>query len=717
MLQPEPGVCIRRSGLKIAIRRLTVFALVLLSIKGYAQIEQDTVILQEIEIMGKVTKVQSIEVIDLKNEDKIQVRDIGDLLRGQANISGIRKGGIGIDPVIRGFRYDQVNVLFDRGLHLEGGCPNRMDPVASHIEADDIWRIEIARGPYVFRYGPALGAMVRLQTSRPVFYDNKQVHGEATYAFETNWNGQKEYLRIYGGGRKFSFVASGGQKLYGGYIGGNEKQYETGFQKWHASLLTAVKLTEKMVLEADYRFNSGNDVRYPALPMDEVSDRTHIGKISLNSKTNLKVVESFSILMGYSSVDHLMDNHFRSNYDTMQASTQVAADTWSFNSSMNLRKGKWIITPGIDFERITKDGTKTVTMIMEMGGLWTSSTKLFNVWNDAYINNYGLFTEVKHSRDKFEFIFSLRGDLNQASSKDTFELKTEEYCYFCDLYSSFYNISFGAGVTWELSSSWSLGLSLGRGTRSPSMVERFIKLMPVNYDPYDYLGNPQLRPETNHQLDVSASFSKPSLGGFTLSGFFSLVSDYITGKRLPPSLIKPTTQGVLGVKQFVNMDYAYLTGFEFLYQSPAKYPLRGRGSVALTYGIMTEATNYIKEGNQVVSEEQIYNDAIPEIPPLEVDISVLYNFLDGKLIPEIGIKAAADQKHVSDSFDETASPSWFVMNFSIRYFPIKWLQLNAGINNIFDVAYYDHLNRRIIGTKENFYEPGRVFYVGVTAKF
>ncbi len=38
----------------------------------------------------------------------------------------------------------------------------------------------------------------------------------------------------------------------------------------------------------------------------------------------------------------------------------------------------------------------------------------------------------------------------------------------------------------------------------------------------------------------------------------------------------------------------------------------------------------------------------------------------------------------------------------------------AGVQNIFDKAYYEHLNRRIVGSSDPLYEAGRSFYLNLT---
>ena len=159
-------------------------------------INKDTLQLNEVEVYGKTVNFYPIKVIPAKSLEVAAIRDIGDFLRQETNVSGIRKGGVGIDPVVRGFKYNQVTVLLNSGVKIEGGCPNRMDPVASHVESENIKTIEIIKGPYVLKYGPVLGALINLEIVLPHPYTKPEIHGEVLYGFETNWNGQREHIAL-----------------------------------------------------------------------------------------------------------------------------------------------------------------------------------------------------------------------------------------------------------------------------------------------------------------------------------------------------------------------------------------------------------------------------------------------------------------------------------------------------------------------------------------
>jgi iron complex outermembrane receptor protein len=320
--------------------------------------------------------------------------------------------------------------------------------------------------------------------------------------------------------------------------------------------------------------------------------------------------------------------------------------------------------------------------------------------------------------DVVSWIFAARTDFNSATSNPMLRLKPNGTTVYenNDTESSYINFSFSAGANWQLNSSNKVSISIGKGTRSPDMIERYIILLPVGYDPYDYLGNPQLKPETNHEIDFGYEFNNDKFGNFTASIFFSYVTQYISTELVPPSQVMPQTKGVLGVKTFINIDDAYLTGFEITYNTPLKNRWQIKFNSAYTMGINPSATAYIVENGDIIGEEIIKNDPLPEIPPFESNLWFNYSFFKRKLIPEINLRMVAPQNLVSVAYNEDTTPGFTVINFKINYTYNTQLQINFGVNNLLNLNYYEHLNRRIIGTNSPFLEPGRLFYTNLIIK-
>jgi iron complex outermembrane receptor protein len=675
----------------------------------------DSVVIED-EILDEVKYVASSYVTkkDLQNQ---QIRDLGEYLRTIPNVSGIRKGGANLDPVVRGYKFSQLNVLLNNGVKIENGCPNRMDPVTARIETEDIGSIEVIKGPFLLKYGPSFGGVINLKSEIPKSYDQFEIHGSAQAGFESNWNGEKYHGSVHGGGSKFHFMVSGGYRNYGnynsGYREGMKTEVKSSFTKYNylAKLEYSFKPNQQLLIS--YDGVHGRDVLYPSLPMDEKSDDTHIFSLDYEGKNLSPVLKSIEAKIYHSDVHHVMDNSRRPSSANMLMVADVNSSNTGGRFVTTFQFAKHRLLSGLDYEHIMKDGARTGTM--EMMG--TISTKVSNLWLDALIRNTGFFAEYHTFFSSYELNASLRGDFNNATSSDTLEVSYEGIDYFKDVDSEFFNLSFNVGITKKISSNLDISLAFGRGSRSPNMLERYIKLLPVGYDRYDYLGNPQLQPETNNEIDLTFQSNFRNFGSMYLNFFYSYVQDYIYANLLPPTVIMPQTQGVLGVKQFVNVDHITSAGFEFGYNSPHQYKLGGSVVAAFTYGIIPEVTKYIISDGEVVDAVQITNDALPEIPPFETTLTVFYKFLNSNLIPTLKLRVVAPQRHISQAFYEEETPGFALLNFSIRWKFAKFMELNTGVSNIFDRAYYEHLNRRIIGSKENLYEPGRVFFASIYAHF
>lgn len=698
--------------MKIKILLLTASLLMLMSgLK--AQDLADTISLGAVEIRDSLI-IRAPFVTTQVTKAILQAaptRDVGDYLRSIPNVGGIRKGGGAIDPVVRGFKFSQLNVVMDGGIKIENGCPNRMDPVSAHVEIEELAKINVVKGPFLLNYGPAMGGVIDLQTEVPRPYAEFEIHGNAMFGYETNWEGAKEHFSLYGGNSKIYFIANGGYRKYGDYSSGgsgNESvTYKTSFRKANFGAKVGYAITSKQSILLSYSEVHGRDVMFPALTMDEKSDDTRLMAMDYSVKNLPGILKTLDVKVYRTNVAHLMDNSNREMWNTKQMVADVDAINTGGKAILGIKIKNHNLSAGLDYENIYKDGVRTMTMLM-MG---TTSTKKFNLWNKALIRNAGLFAGYNTVIKTVALDAAIRVDYNNADSEDTLVLIKNGVEYFNKTASQFVNVSANLGVTHYFADNFSVSLALARGTRSPNMLERYIKLLSVGYDNYDYLGNPQLKPETNNEVNLTFKYSNPKLGNMYVNGFYSYVQDYISAEMLPSSVIKPSTLGAPGVKQYVNVDRANFTGFEIGYTSPNTYKLGLSVVAAMTYARIPEVTKYIITSGQVTGDTLLKNDALPEIPPFETTISVNYRLLKGKLVPKISYRLVAAQNHVSEAFYEPETPGFSLLNFSIAYTITKNININAGANNIFDVSYYEHLNRKIVGSTEKLYEPGRTFFV------
>jgi iron complex outermembrane receptor protein len=690
--------------------KLTGMFLVVIISSGYSQQPDTAIQLKEFEIIDIRPDQAPFPVARLatKDAEEISVRDAGDFLRSVPNINGIRKGGIAIDPVIRGFKYSQLNVQINNGQKIEGGCPNRMDNPVSHVEIDDMREIEVYKGPYALRYGPSFGGIVNLKTFKPMPESKFTVHAGAMMGYESNWNGMKQQVFVKGGNRKFYFYLSGNHKDYGNYSDGNGKEVPSEFKRYNYSVQAGFTPIKDQQFLLSFEESYGRDVAFPTLPMDEREDNTRLMSIDYKGRLS-KTINHLHLKAYHSKVHHIMDNKERPFSDTVVAISEIKAINWGYRAEAGIYTGLCQLYVGTDFENIDKDGDRTKYFIMQP----TLPVKEEMLWDNANIRNFGFFAEWNKSLDPVKIVAAVRLDLNSATSGP---LHSENMMgmpvYRNDSTTSdFVNFSFSAGATWDISDRFALSLSFGRGTRSPDMNERFITLLPIGYDPYDYLGNPQLKPETNNQADLKLRYNSQEAGTLDAGIFYSYVNRFISGVLVPETVAKPQTKGVYGVKQFENIGDVWLTGFELSWASPESWDLGITADAAYTYGVNPETEVYIIQNGEVTGKETVKNDALPEIPPFEGSITVFYKFLKGKLVPRASVRMVALQGHISQSYEETETPGFVNAGLSFTWQAHPVLSISGGVNNIFNQPYYEHLNRRMIGTKENLYEPGRSFFV------
>ncbi len=456
---------------------------------------------------------------------------------------------------------------------------------------------------------------------------------------------------------------------------------------------------------------------FPTLPMDERSDDTQLMSADYSAKDISNIFHVLKAKIYRTDVAHVMDNKNRPFSDTVVAVSIIDALNQGARVEAGLNIANSILTVGVDFENIHKDGERVKSMITQPG----LPVKKEKLWNNSEITNTGIFADYVKTINSWDFIAAARLDFNAATSDSISIMHPklgEIYHYGTDsITSNFTNFSISVGATKNLNKNFAISLALGRGTRSPDMTERFIILLPIGYDRYDYLGDPNLKPETNNQVDLTFKYKNEKMGIFQLNGFYSLVNDYITGKLLPPSQQKPLTNGVLGVKQFYNAGNARFRGFEWAYAAPANLKFGASLFASYTYATIDKVHQYVmNDQGQVIDDLELENDALTEIPPFESTVTVFYRFFKGKLVPKINVRMVAAQKHISQAAYEKETPGFMLAGFSVNYNFNKYLAVSGGVNNIFDVAYYEHLNRNIIGSTNSLYEPGRSLYINLFFK-
>ncbi len=88
-----------------------------------------------------------------------QPRSVGDLFKDIKGFGITKRGAYASEPVFRSFKYEQLNIQIDGGMKMVNACPNRMDPITTHIIPEEVEKIEIVKGPFTVRFGQNFGGL------------------------------------------------------------------------------------------------------------------------------------------------------------------------------------------------------------------------------------------------------------------------------------------------------------------------------------------------------------------------------------------------------------------------------------------------------------------------------------------------------------------------------------------------------------------------------
>ena len=688
---------------KIQIAVLTPF-LLLLYISASAQ-RDTTIYMEEILIKAKTghninKKSINGQVLQIENPT-----DGGAIFKNQIGFGIEKRGNYGVEPVLRGFKYSQLNVQFDGGVHSANACPNRMDPTISQISPEEIQKIEVIKGPYNVRFGSIFGGVINIISKRPDRRNNQLVSGNVNMGYQSN--GSNFYSNVFTQvvGRKFDFSVNGGCKDYGNYKSGSGQEIASSFTRWGYTIKAGANINEKQRLQFTLRQSSAQDVLYAGLPMDADKDNSTIASLDYGIHNLSETIFMLKAKIYGSFVKHEMSNLKRPAAHFTHAISPVEAQVYGGRTELGLNIGsKDVLFVGVDIKNIAKQGHRIREVFINPCNPEQvfDPPKVFKdkTWQDSKKNDLGIFIENKYSLSKsLIWLTGLRIDFVSYVINDPAEdFKTH---YHGDITpESKINPTITTSFTWLLDGDINIQWAAARAVRSPDLSELFINHFNIGMDTYEYLGNPNLKPEVNYQTDIRVEKNWDYL---TLYGdlYYSYLQNYITAKldttiHKKYLLCKPPQ----GTKVFSNIDQAFMTGFE------AGFDIQFFKNFTYSLG-----------GAYTYAQNISWEEPLSEIPPFTVNTAL--SFRANKVNTQVHARIVSEQNRVSESFKETRSPGFTVIDFYFSYAPWEFLSLNATITNLFDINYIEHLSRAYKGMEVSslYYEPGRSFNMSVKLKF
>ncbi len=646
-------------------------------------------------------------------QQPIPPQDGAAILKTVPGFSVIRKGGTDGDPVFRGMSGSRLGILLD-GQQIFGGCGGRMDPPTAYVYPDSYDRVTVLKGPQNVTSGPGYSAGVVLFERE---FERFERPGIRFYADVVggSFGRHDEIGDITAGNQSFYVRAIGTNSHSDDYKDGDGRKVHSNYTRW--SLNGAIGWTP----DKDTRLElsgakSDGKAAYADRGMDGSKFARNNAALKFEKKNLSRLVEKVEAQLYYNYVDHVMDNY---------SLRTPGATVMAMNVDRRTTGGRLAATLGLAAQTkliVGADAKQEVHSYRDSKlGLTSGDAATANYLGkgrieDMRLDQIGLFGELAHSLASGDrLVGGLRVDHHKARDgrfcmgipddigtgcavvsgpmaapmSDTHGMTDRR-----TLPSGFirYEGSISRNVTWVA--------GLGHGERFPDYWEHG-KLDPssVTYATgKSVLMN--LKPEKTTQLDVGGSWKAGEWSG-SLSGFYNKIVDYILIRWMPaPS----------GVAR--NID-ATTYGFEG--------DLAYRLSPAWT---ATAAVAYV-HGNNDTDDKPLAQQQ-----PLEFRLGAQYDnhvYSFGALWRIVASQDRFDVGSgniVMNGMDIGQTPGFGVFSINAGWRPMKNALLTAGIDNLIDKTYAEHLSRTgaaapgyLVPANTRINEPGRTFWVKATYTF
>lgn len=631
-------------------------------------------------------------------------RDSGELMRNIAGVDAVRRGPVGLDPVVRGLRESEVGTYLD-GTRIFPGGPARMDSPLSHLDPSAIETIEVVKGPYALNWGAGNMSAVRVET-KPLSSIRKPFEVVLNSGYDSNLNAIEQAVSFQGSQGKFGYWLHGAWREGNDYESGNGSDIPADFLSRELRGKLGYDISNNSQVNFSMGYQNQKNIDYPGRLLN--ADFFNTYNYSLNWSWNpgngpLTALKANAYI---NNVDHGMDNDEKPTAQPNPNRTPPFALDIGVDSKTDVRGGKlsaeldisesWDLETGFDIYSANREATRTIDRRDE--GMKPPAFPLTDLmWPDATITDAGFYTKANHRlSDKLSASGTVRIDFVSADANTISQFFAENVS--TDLDATETNLNGSLTLSYLPIDNWTIGVGLGSVVRTADATERYSDRIPASkaQTSAEFVGNPSLDPERSTQGDlwIDASYPRWSL---SVNAFGRHMDNYITltptdlPKRLP---LSPET-----VFQYINGE-AVFWGFDISTSYRLLNPLRFKTTISYLWG-----------------EDTSLDEPALGVAPFSLDAALRYEAEDRPLYIEGGILWVSKQDRVAVSRGETPTDRYVTSNLQAGMTFWQMVSLQAGVKNITDNNYVNHLNAKNPFTGMQLPEPGRLFFADITVRF
>ncbi len=610
-----------------------------------------TKILEEIKVKAKGKK-------KIKTDMKLAV-SVDEFLASSQSISFIKRGAYAWEPLLNNMSSERSSITID-GMHVFGACTDKMDPITSYVETNNLSTVDIKSGQEGNLHGATVAGSIDLQRKSTAFGLDKKVTGSYQTGFEFN---NKQHFNLadmsYSGNR---FVADGSisfRKAKNYHSGDNKEVKHSQFNKFNSSIGLAYKTGERSALRIDAIYDKAKDVGFPALPMDLWLSRALITSASYKQIFEDNIIQFWDTKVYYNTIEHYMD------------------DTTRPENLVHMDMPGWSTTYGL------------LSKIALKRGRLTSEVQL-NAYDNLSIAEMRMYPQDRSKRTMFAYSWPwITTRFAGLSTSNSLDLSDKSHLTFGGSLGWNYNYSkyveFNKifypdapqkknSILPSLHASYHVNVARfdfsvgsGYGHRAPSISESYGYYIYNSFDRYDYIGNPHLKNEISYEINATAGYKSNKMGIQAKVNYF-YIQDYIVGRIL--SMGSPMNYQSVGVKGYTALDHANILNLAISTNYDILPHLHWKGTI--TYARATDG----QRGN------------LPFIRPLSYQTSLHYMYKRFGI--QTSLNGDAVQRDYSPEYGEDKTPAYQIWNASADYvLPIQKVNatLQIGAENILDTYY------------------------------
>jgi iron complex outermembrane receptor protein len=629
-------------------------------------------------------------------------RDVGELLRKLPGVDSSRRGPLGFDPVVRGMRETEVGVYLD-GSRIFPAGPARMDSALSHFDPGSVQSVEVVGGPYALTWGAGNLTAIRATTQDVPPQRGGYAHGDLRFGFDSNMDAVETVATASGRANAFSYWGYGVYRQGDDYEDGDGNLVPADFQSREVRGKAGYRLAPGSDLTLSTGYQQQRDIDYPGRLLDAESfDALHLmGDWSYYGTA--RSLRSANVNLYYNDVDHRMNNDRKPTALPMPGRVPPFPLTIVVDTGTRVAGGRAAAEAevsnsvtaeiGADFYRSNRNAVRTIDRRDNGAPIATD-----NPWPDVDIDDYGLFGRLESALAAVTLSGTVRVDMVRAAAAEAlvsdFFLENTEGPLDADET----NVSAAATVSAPLGPAWVVSGGLGSAVRTADALERYSDRFPASKAQFaaEFMGDPQIAPERSTQLDLWIDGRYPSTS-VSLSSYYRRIADYITieATDLPPKLpLSPPT-----VYRYINGD-ATFWGIDYRFSlTPA------------------DGLTIFLRGDYTWGQDDTLDEPALGVSPLRTSIGAGYAFGDNDNYDVEGtVNLVGEQDRVAMTRGETPTDGYTTLDVRAGA-RVRGFNIRAGILNVTDEFYVNHLNAKNPFTGRPIAEPGRVLFAKLSYSF